>query len=200
MLGFGFIFIGIELLTEIVQRFKSYPFFTGLFLVENPLLLLLNGFIITAILQSSSVVTSIMTVLASIGLLNFRCATFIILGANIGTCLPVIFTSLSMNKESVKAAIFNIAFNLFGTIVFFLPLLFFGKQIASLPIFACESGRAIANFHTLFNMVICIILLPILKPFCALCERVVEFLFYDQKEQGIKPVYKKHSAKIQKKW
>ena len=179
MLGFGFIFTGIKLLTEGVERLKAYSFFTALFLVENPLLLLLNGFFITAILQSSSVVTSILTVLASIGILKFQNATFIILGANIGTCLPVIFASLSMSKESIKSAVFNIAFNIFGSIIFFLPLVFFGDFIYSLPVFSSGAGRAIANFHTLFNIAVCLILLPVLKQFCTICERVTEKIFFD---------------------
>lgn len=186
MLGFGFIFMGIELLTDVVECFKGYSFFTGLFLVKNPFLLVLNGFFITAVLQSSSVVTSIMTVLASIGVLQFESATFIILGANIGTCLPVIFAALSMGKESVKTAFFNIAFNIFGGIVFFLPLLFFGNEISALAIFCGEPGRAIANFHTLFNMAVCLILLPILKPFSSFCEKLTEKLFLSDKRSKIK--------------
>ncbi len=179
LLGFGFLFIGIQLLTQVVEKFKGYSWFTSLFLVKNPLLLVLNGFVITAVLQSSSVVTSVMIVLAELGLLSFSSATFIILGANIGTCLPVIFASLSMGKESVKCSLFNIAFNIIGSLIFILPLIFLGEQFQCLRIFSSSVGRAIANFHTLFNFTVCIILLPILKPICKLVERFTELLYED---------------------
>ncbi len=186
MLGFGFIFIGIELLTGSVERFKAYAWFTDLFLVKNPLLLLLNGFLITAVLQSSSVVTSVMIVLSSIGLLNFENATFIVLGANIGTCLPVIFATLSMGKESLKSAVFNIVFNIIGTIIFFPLLVFFGKEICSSTLFSTSAPRQIANFHTFFNTFVCIILLPFLKPVCSLIERFFKFLYSDGKDKNKK--------------
>ena len=187
LLGFGFLFMSIQLLTQVVEKFKGYSWFTSLFLVKNPLLLLLNGFVITAVLQSSSVVTSVMIVLAELGLLNFSSATFIILGANIGTCLPVIFASLSMGKESVKCSLFNIAFNIIGSLIFILPLVFLGEQIQCLKMFSSSVGRAIANFHTLFNFTVCIILLPILKPICKLVELFTEFLYGDN---GTKKVVK----------
>lgn len=190
MLGFGFIFMGIELLTGAVECFKGYSWFTGLFLVENPLLLLLNGFIITAVLQSSSVVTSVMIVLASLDLLTFKSATFIILGANIGTCLPVIFASLSMSKESFKSAVFNIAFNIAGCLIFFFPLVYFGENISQIPLFSGTVGRAVANFHTFFNTIVCIVLLPMLKPFCLLIEKIVDWFLKDNKQSKRKKTFK----------
>ena len=180
MLGFGFLFMGIDLLTKVVEVFKGYAWFTGLFLVKNPLLLILNGFMITAILQSSSVVTSVMIVLAELGLLTLQNAVFIVLGANVGTCLPVIFASLSMGKESVKCSLFNLTFNIIGCAIFIFPLIFFGEQIQSLKIFALSQARAIANFHTAFNVCVCIILLPFLKLVCKAVERFYEFLMADE--------------------
>ncbi len=174
LLGFGFIFMGIDLLTMRVETFKGYLWFNNLFTVKSPLLLLLNGFMITSILQSSSVVTSVMTVLASLGLLDFKSSLFLILGANVGTCLPVIFASFSMSKESIKSAVFNIAFNITGCLVFFIPLILFGDWIESLPVFATSVSRGIANFHTLFNCVVCIILLPFLKPFCNFISKICD--------------------------
>jgi len=189
LIGFGFLFMGIELLTQVVEKFKGYAWFTALFLVKNPLLLLLNGFIITAVLQSSSVVTSVMIVLAELSLLNFSNASFIILGANIGTCLPVIFASLSMGKESVKCSIFNITFNIIGSLIFILPLILLGNEIQSIKIFSSSVGRSIANFHTLFNFTVCIILLPFLKPVCKLVERFTEFLYNDKNAERTQKIF-----------
>ena len=190
MLGFGFLFTGIDLLTKVVEAFKGYAWFTNLFLVKSPLLLILNGFVITAVLQSSSVVTSVMIVLAELGLLSFQNAVFIVLGANVGTCLPVIFASLSMGKESIKCSIFNLTFNLIGCLIFILPLILFGSNIQSFKIFSFSQARAIANFHTLFNVCVCLILLPVLKPVCKLVDIFTDFLFSDTtdlktKKQGL---------------
>lgn len=181
MLGFGFIFTGIELLTGAVERFKIYAWFTNLFFVENKLLLVLNGFILTAILQSSSVLTSVMVVLASLGLLDFESAIFLVLGANIGTCLPVIFATLSMSKESFKCALFNVVFNIFGCLLFFPLLCVWGEELTKIGLFSTPIVRAIANFHTFFNVAVTCVLLPFLKPFCNLVEKICEFLWSDRK-------------------
>jgi phosphate:Na+ symporter len=152
---------------------------------------------ITAVLQSSSVVTSVMIVLAELGLLSFQNAVFIVLGANVGTCLPVIFASLSMGKESIKCSLFNIVFNIIGCAVFILPLIFFGPQIQSLSIFSYSQARAIANFHTLFNVSICVILLPFLKPVCKMVEKFTEFLMEDDcvKRRNIQKPFIKYALK-----
>ena len=183
LLGFGFVFIGIKLLTEVVETFEKYLWFTNLFKVKNPLLLLLNGFIITAILQSSSVVTSVIIVLGSLGLLDFKSATFFILGANVGTCLPVIYASVALGKDSMKCAIFNIAFNVTGVFVFFIPLALLGDKITSLPVFNAGIGRNIANFHTLFNFLVTLMLTPILKHFCKLVEKIYNFLYSSEEKR-----------------
>ncbi len=178
LFGFGLIFIGLKLMTESVECFKGYGWFTNLFLVKSPLLLLLNGFLITCVFQSSSVVTSILIVLSSLGLLDFYSSLFIILGTNIGTCLPVIFSSSKMGLECKKSAIFNLAFNVMGAILFF-PLIRFGYNwLLPLLEFSSKSvGRNVANFHTLFNLSVSILIMPILKPFCALVEKICLFLY-----------------------
>lgn len=172
--GFGFLFIGLGLMTESAANFKKYLWFTNLFLVDSPIILLLNGIMVTAVLQSSSVVSGIIIVLSTIGLIPFRSAAFMILGANIGTCLPVIWASANMSDEARKAACFNLAFNIAGTILFFFPLYFGIYDI--LPFLnTADVGRNIANFHTFFNLIVCFLLLPVLKPFCRLVERVFDF-------------------------
>lgn len=173
-IGFGFLFIGLGLMTTSAASFKKYLWFTNLFLVDNPFVLLLNGIVVTVILQSSSVVSGIVIVLSTVGLISFRSATFIILGANIGTCLPVIWASANMSNEARKAACFNLAFNIIGTILFFLPILL--GLCDRLPFLnTADIGRNIANFHTFFNLSVCVVILPVLKPFCRLVERIFGF-------------------------
>ena len=174
MVGFGMIFIGLDIVNDSVNYFKNYQEFRNIFLVESDFLLLLNGIIITAIVQSSSAVTSVMIILASNGLLDFGSATFLILGANIGTCFSVIVASLGKPVEARRTAFFNLAFNVVGTLILFLPLTLFKYEIVEFfSLFSIGVERAIANFHTLFNLTVTVMLLPFLKPFTTLIEKIV---------------------------
>lgn len=195
MCGFGFIFIGLMLMTDAVENFKNYVWFKNLFLVENPLVLFLNGLIITTIIQSSSVATGMMVVLGSIGLLPFEKATFLILGSNIGTCIPVIIASADKSAEAKKSALFNIIFNIIGSIIFFLPLVLAGSAINELPFFKnIVIGRKIANFHTFFNTVVCLLLLIPLKYVCALTEKVYDLLYGKRADKKTRSKKKKRAA------
>lgn len=191
--AFGLVFIGLKLMTDAAENFKAYAWFNNLFLVKNPVVLLLNGFVITSFLQSSSVVTSIMVVLASLGLLDFSSAAFMIFGANIGTCLPVMLASAKMSEQSKKTALFNLIFNLFGCVLYFVPLIVFKDKIQKLSFFSnVYAGRNIANFHTLFNLTVSLALLPVLKPFCKLVEKIYKLLY---STNALKRVNQPHSTK-----
>ncbi len=166
LIGFGMLFIGIDLISDTIKVFKNYEFFCNMFLVENNLLLLLNGLFITAIFQSSSVVSSIIILLASNGILNFGDSVFLILGANIGTCLCIIIASFNKSIDAQRTAFFNLAFNVLGSLILFVPLSIFNEETNMLFMsFSHSIEREIANFHTLFNVFVSLILLPILKPF-----------------------------------
>lgn len=166
MAGFGMLFFGLDVVSDSISYFKNFEWFRQIFLVKSDLLLLLNGLIITAIIQSSSAVTSVMIILASNGLLTFESSMFLILGANIGTCFSVILASSGKPAEARRVAYFNIVFNILGSLILFLPLTLFKSQISSLFMsFSGSIEREIANFHTLFNLFVTVILLPILKPF-----------------------------------
>ena len=174
LMGFGMLFFGLDVVSECIGVFKSYEAFTRIFLVDNVILLFLNGILITAIVQSSSAVTSVMVVLGLNGLLSFENAMFLIMGANIGTCFPVIWASLSKTLDARRTAVFNLCFNLFGSLVLFLPLCLFKSQISALFLsFSGTIERQIANFHTLFNIFVTLVLFPVLKPFSNLVCKLV---------------------------
>ena len=172
--GFGMLFFGLNVISDSVAYFKNFEAFRKLFLVKNHFLLVLNGIVITAIIQSSSAVTSIMIVLASNGLINFESAMFLILGTNVGTCICVLVAASGKPVEARRSAFFNIFFNIIGAVLYFVPLSLFSSEVASA--FANFSGgieRQIANFHTLFNVAVTIILLPTLKPVTNLCSLII---------------------------
>ena len=177
--GFCMIFIGLDVINNGVIFFKNYAFFRAIFLVKNDLLLLLNGIVITALVQSSSAVSSVIIILASNALIDFSSAIFLILGANIGTCLPVILASLNKSEEALKTAFFNLCFNLIGVLLVFMPLSIFKEQVGMVFMqFSSGIDRQIANFHTLFNIFVTAVILPFLKYFTAF----IDFLFLKFKQ------------------
>lgn len=181
MIGFGMLFFGLDIVNDGVLFFKNYGAFRNIFLVKNEFLLFINGVIITALIQSSSAVTSIMIILAGNGLLSFESSMFLILGANVGTCLCVIAAAANKPVEARRTAFFNFAFNLFGSIILFLPLCLFKTEVAAwFASFSHGTERMIANFHTLFNLFVTLVLLPILKPFTAVISKIVS----DKKARG----------------
>ena len=171
-LGFGLVFLGIDILTVKIADFYEFSWFRKIFLIDSPVLLLLNGFFITAICQSSSVVSSVLVVLSAGGLLGFENAVFIILGANIGTTVSVIVLSQKKSVTARKVAVFNFLFNLFGSIVFLAVAAVTGGKVVY-GIEGASVERSIANFHTLFNVFTGLIVLPLIKPVAALCDALV---------------------------
>lgn len=175
LLGFGLIFIGIETLTSAIDIFKKYIWFRNLFLVKSGAILLLNGFFITAICQSSSVISSMLVVLASQNLLSFSSSVYLLLGANIGTCLPVIIATINSAKEEFLVAVFNIVFNILGSTLFFVLFkITNGSLIDLLSKTSGEVSRQIANFHTFFNLSVGLLSLPLLKILISLCNIIVK--------------------------
>ncbi len=177
--GFCMIFIGLDVINNGVIFFKNYAFFRSIFLVESDVLLLLNGIVITALVQSSSAVSSVIIILASNGLVDFSNAIFLILGANIGTCLPVIIASLNKGEEAQKTAFFNLCFNILGVLLLYFPISLFKEQVSQIfTLFSSGIEKQIANFHSLFNIFVTIVLLPFLMPFTTFIDKL--FLKFKQ--------------------
>lgn len=161
LLGFAVLMFGMDSMTESVSGLADVPAFQNLFIMfKNPILGVLAGAILTAIIQSSSASVGILQALAMTGAVSYGAAIPIIMGQNIGTCITAILSSFGTNRNAKRAALVHLSFNVIGTIVwlsvfsivntFFHPVLF--DEAASL------SGIAIA--HSAFNVACTIILLP----------------------------------------
>ncbi|MBR1868318.1 MAG: Na/Pi cotransporter family protein, partial [Clostridia bacterium] len=174
MIGFGLLFIGLDIMSERIGCFKGFTWFRNIFLIDNNFILFLNGVAITAIMQSSSAMTGIMAILANGGLMPFKNATFLILGANVGSCFAVIISSLRKSAAARRAAYFNLLFNLFGSALFFIPLSLWGDQISIFISSGRNVGRAIADFHTVFNMAVTLVSLPLLKAFTGFLNYLIK--------------------------
>lgn len=164
LIGFGILFMGMDVMKHAVAPLREYEGFTNLLLSfgsGDPLdtfLAILTGFAITAVVQSSSATTGILVALASQGLLPIEAALPVLLGTNVGTCVTAMISSVGASKNARRAALIHLMFNVIGTVVFavFLakPTVYFVAGVSDLP------QRQLANAHTIFNIVNTLMLLP----------------------------------------
>ncbi len=173
MLGFGCVFIGLEVMNGAVIAFKEFAFFRRLFAVQNPFALMLNGFLITAVVQSSSAVSSVMIVLAMNGLISFEGSMYLILGTNIGAGVAVLLVGATSSREAVQVAVANILFNVMGALLFLPFIVAFEDAIGSFFLsFSGSIERQVANFHTVFNLLSTALMLPFTRPFETLVVKI----------------------------
>lgn len=162
LLGFAMIMFGMKTMSSAVSGLADVPEFTQLFLAfSNPIIGVLVGALLTAIIQSSSASVGILQALSSTGRITFGSAVPIIMGQNIGTCVTAIISSTGANKNAKRAAAVHLYFNVIGTgifLVLFYALKFF-IDFAFMDQIANEVGIAI--IHTCFNLVATIPLLPL---------------------------------------
>ncbi|MBU5455819.1 Na/Pi cotransporter family protein [Caproiciproducens sp. MSJ-32] len=159
-IGFGILFMGMELMGNSMDPVAESEWFKEFILVvsDNKILGLLAGLGLTAIIQSSAATTVILIALASTGAINMRLAFPVILGCNIGTCVTALLASLGTNRTAKKAALMHLLFNTFGAIIFF-P--FIDPFINLIQATSPEVERQVANAHTIFNVVVTLIMLPL---------------------------------------
>ena len=172
--GLGLIFVGLEFIsiyTKEIMFFTEngnkvpYEWVQVIFRGDHfPLLLILIGLVLTALVHSSSTITSLMVVLASIDVLSFDNALFLALGSNIGTCLTSILSSAGTQVNAKRTAVVHLLFNTFGCLIFLAPLWILKTQVRGIfNSISGDVGQQIAIFHTLFNLVTTALVLPFSK-------------------------------------
>ncbi len=182
--GLGLIFVGLDLTGNTLENSEVIKgwIMKAFTVIDFPLVLILVGIILTALIHSSSAATGIIitliTTLSTSGepLLSFYSAMYIILGTNIGTCLTAIMASFGAQINAKRAACIHLLFNVIGTIIFTIVILIFGRQIDALftRIFVKEYGMMIAWFHVIFNLSTTLLLLPFIKQLVWLAEHLVK--------------------------
>lgn len=163
LVGFGVLFQGLALMSQSMDGLKASPFIADWFAsLTNPFFAVLVGFLVTSVIQSSSVTVSIVLLLAQQGLLNLPICLFIILGCNMGSCVTALIASLAGMKDAKRAALIHFLFNLIGSLIVFIILIFAGTTIVDkiLDFSHNDPGRFVANSHTLIKVFQVIILLP----------------------------------------
>lgn len=161
LLGFATLMFGMETMTDAVSGLKDIPAFQALFLMfTNPVLGVLAGAVLTAVIQSSSASVGILQALAATGAVSYGAAIPIIMGQNIGTCITAILSSVGTTKNARRAALVHLSFNVIGTVVCLIG--FSVVKVAFAPALFHESATyaGIATAHSVFNIVCTLLLLP----------------------------------------
>ncbi len=160
-IGFSVLMFGMETMSGAVKPLAEVPEFTGMLtMFSNPILGMLAGTLLTAIIQSSSASIGILQALCATGSVTYATAIPIIMGQNIGTCVTAILSSIGAGKNAKRAAIVHLYFNVIGTVVFILA--FYGlNMILHFAFMGVPANAAgIAVVHSLFNIGATILLLP----------------------------------------
>ena len=161
LLGFAILMFGMDIMSDAVSGLKDVPQFQQLFLLfTNPILGVLAGAVLTAIIQSSSASVGILQALSSTGQITLAAAIPIIMGQNIGTCVTAMLSSVGTTKNAKRTAIVHLLFNIIGTviclIIYMLATALFDFAILN----ESASHLSISICHTAFNIICTALLLP----------------------------------------
>ncbi len=161
LMGFGLLFIGLSFMSGAITPYRDAPIFSEAFRIlgSNPILGILTGLVVTAVIQSSSASVGILQSLAANGVVTWNSAIYITLGQNIGTCVTALLSSLGAHRTAKRAAVIHLLFNVMGAILFggILFVIFtFSRSLAGATINSVQ----ISIFHTIFNVTNTILLFP----------------------------------------
>jgi phosphate:Na+ symporter len=175
MIGLGMIFVGMNGMEQSVTSASNSEWLKSAFTTfRHPLIGVLVGTGVTALIQSSSASVGILQASASTGLISVSAAIPIIMGQNIGTCITCILAAIRANRTAKKAAVVHLLFNIFGTILI-MPCIYIFKHFFSIASWDNPITRGeIANFHTSFNITCTLIFMWFSGSFVKLADRIVD--------------------------
>ncbi len=182
--GFAMIFIGMSTMEGAVAPLRDLPQFQRLFqTLTNPILGLLTGMAVTAIIQSSSASIGILQAATSTGTITFAAAAPIILGQNIGTCITAMLSAVGANRNAKRAAVIHLFYNIIAVVVFMIVLY---AVKGMLPFWNDVIGKSgVANFHLVFNLVEVLAWLPFTKFLVKLANRLIKDEKKEEEEDNI---------------
>ena len=162
LLGFATLMYGMESMSAAVSGLRDVPGFQQMFLMfQNPVVGVLAGAALTAIIQSSSASVGILQALAATGQVTYGAAVPIIMGQNIGTCITAILSSIGANKNAKRAALVHLSFNVIGTAVWLCVFCLVKALFAPALLNESASLMGIAVAHSLFNILCTLLMLPL---------------------------------------
>ena len=161
LVGFAVLMTGMEMMSGAVKPLANVPEFTNILLMfTNPILGVIAGMLLTAIIQSSSASVGILQALCATGAVKYSAALPIIMGQNIGTCVTALLAGVGASKNAKRAALIHLYFNIIGTVLFMAA--FYGINAVFPFAFLDDAANAagIAVIHTTFNIIATAVLLP----------------------------------------
>ena len=182
--GFGVLFMGMNQITDACEPLKDLPYIKTAFthMGKNPLLGMLTGIIVTAILHSSAASVGILQSLAFLNLIPWNSAVYIIMGQNIGTCVTTLFSSIGTSKNAKATAYLHLMFNLIGSIIFsviaIVYFMFINPRLGNNFIDATQ----ISVVHSVFNISTTILLYPFSDFIIKIAEFLVSHIKDDENE------------------
>ena len=180
LLGFATLMFGMDTMSGAVSGLANVPEFQNLFLMfKNPVLGVLVGILITAILQSSSASVGILQALTVTGQVSYGAAIPIIMGQNIGTCVTAMISSVGANRNAKRAAVVHLSFNIIGTVVWLSVFSILSAVLKPAILDTSASYLGIAVAHSVFNILCTVLLLPM----SSLLEKLALKLVPDAKKQ-----------------
>ncbi len=180
--GLGLIFVGLNIMSspEAFGNALIKDLFTQIFSVINfPLLLILVGILFTALIQSSSAATGVVITMVGTGVLGLDLALFIVLGANIGTCVTALLASVGGSANSKRVALIHFTFNSIGTALFAALIWIFREPVTDLLVSffpgddAMSLQMRVSAFHVIFNVTTTAFLLPFVKQLVSFSKAVI---------------------------
>ena len=161
LLGFATLMFGMDTMSSAVSGLKNVPQFQQLFIMfQNPILGVVAGAVLTAIIQSSSASVGILQALSSTGQITLAAAIPIIMGQNIGTCVTAMLSSVGTNKNAKRTAFVHLLFNIIGTVIC-LVLYMLVTAVIDIPVLNGSANHlSISICHTAFNLICTALLLP----------------------------------------
>ena len=184
--GLGLVFLSLDFMKTSMKVFSSSDAFTTLLTnVNNPFLLLFIGIGLTALLQSSSALTTILIAMVTAGLTIGRGPNdilYVVLGTNIGSCVTALLSSFGASTNGKRASLIHLMFNTFGSVIFFIVLLLWPSFMEDtfLAWFPGAPGTQIAMFHTFFNVLFTLLFCPFINVFVFVATKVIP----DKKEES----------------
>ena len=182
LVGLGILFLGMNTMEGVFAPLKESESFQNLFTsFNNPLLGILIGLVLTAIIQSSSASVRILQAISSTGVVTYGTAIPIIIGQNIGKCMTIILGGIGANKKAKRVSLSYLMFNIFGA-VFFVVVIYGLQLFIDMPFMAKVVNRGnIANVHFMFNFITSLILLPFSNQVAKITGKIIK----DEEESKI---------------
>ena len=195
--GLGLIFVGLNIMSseEAFGNPLVEKLFTGIFeVIDFPLLLIIVGVIFTALIQSSSAATGVVITMVGAGVLPLDLALFIVLGANIGTCVTALLAAIGANANSKRVALIHFTFNVIGTVLFSALIWIFREPVVNLLVSTFPGDdpmslqMRVSVFHVIFNVSTTLVLLPFVNQLVRYSTLVIKDKSEDSLHHSLKYV------------